>query len=75
MERELQERRMSDEEWEFFKGTFKERWPLLAEEMLDVLRDAPDMLVGRLQKYYRITREEAEQEYAAFKNEIQAPPV
>jgi hypothetical protein len=55
-------------DWHFLKGRIVEHWPLLgeAEEHLDLMRDAPDMLVGRLQEYYGITREEAERELHIF---------
>jgi uncharacterized protein YjbJ (UPF0337 family) len=55
-----------DCDWNALKSGIKERWPRLAEENLDLMRGAPDMLVGRLQEYYEVTKEEAEAQVQTF---------
>lgn len=57
-------------EWYFVKNKIKERWPLLAEDELDIMQRAPDMVIGKLQEHYEITREEAEREYNYFQKDL-----
>jgi uncharacterized protein YjbJ (UPF0337 family) len=65
----------TDEGWDVTKGKMKDRWPELAEENFDLMRGAPDMLVGRLQEYYGLTHEEAQRKAGDFFHEHQMATV
>mgnify|MGYP006908235262 CR=1 FL=1 len=61
---------VSEAQWRLLKARIGQRWARLKNDVLEPLRDAPDMLVGKLQQRYRISREEAERECAAFWKEV-----
>ena len=48
--------------WKIFRGKAKEQWGKLTDDDLDVAEGNYDQFVGRIQKQYGITREEAEKQ-------------
>jgi uncharacterized protein YjbJ (UPF0337 family) len=59
-------------DWKQFKGHVKEEWGKLTDNNLDVIAGKRDQLAGRLQKTYRITKDQAELQVKAFE-EIRDP--
>jgi uncharacterized protein YjbJ (UPF0337 family) len=59
-----------EDHWTDLRSAIKERWPSLDDIDLDVIAGEPDRLVGMLQEYYWITKEEAEDQIAAFEEEV-----
>jgi uncharacterized protein YjbJ (UPF0337 family) len=58
------------EHWQELRPAIKERWPDLSDVDLDLIAGQPDMLVGALQEYYWITKEEALEQIAEFEEEF-----
>jgi uncharacterized protein YjbJ (UPF0337 family) len=52
--------------WKQFKGKVKEQWGKLTDDELDVIEGRQEMLVGKIQERYGITREEAERQFEEF---------
>jgi uncharacterized protein YjbJ (UPF0337 family) len=48
--------------WKQAKGQVKRQWGKLTDDQLDVISGNRDILVGRIQETYGITREEAERQ-------------
>ena len=48
--------------WNQAKGKVKQQWGKLTDDQLDVIKGNRDILVGRIQEAYGITREEAERQ-------------
>ena len=48
--------------WNQVKGKVKQQWGKLTDDQLDVISGNRDILVGRVQEAYGITREEAERQ-------------
>jgi uncharacterized protein YjbJ (UPF0337 family) len=59
-----------EEHWQELRPAIKERWPDLSDVDLDLIAGQPDMLVGALQEYYWITKEEALEQIAEFEEEF-----
>lgn len=53
-------------DWKIFKGKVKEKWGKLTDDDLDVINGKRDQLIGRLQKMYGITRDEASRQVDDF---------
>lgn len=47
-------------DWKQFKGTIKVRWGKLTDDQLDVIAGKRDVLAGKIQEAYGISKEEAE---------------
>jgi uncharacterized protein YjbJ (UPF0337 family) len=52
--------------WKVFKGKIKEQWGKLTDDELDVIAGKRDQLIGRLQKTYGITKDEAERQVSEW---------
>ena len=52
--------------WKSAKGKMREQWGKLTDDDLDVIAGKRDQLVGSIQKAYGKTKDEAEQEVAAY---------
>ncbi|HEV7393177.1 MAG TPA: CsbD family protein [Burkholderiales bacterium] len=52
--------------WKVFKGKLKEQWGKLTDDDLDVIAGKRDQLIGRLQKAYGITKDEAERQVSEW---------
>jgi len=52
--------------WKQFKGKAKAKWGKLTDDHLDVIAGNRDQLAGKIQEYYGITKDEAEQQIKDF---------
>ncbi|HTH94904.1 MAG TPA: CsbD family protein [Rhodocyclaceae bacterium] len=52
--------------WKQFKGKVKARWGELTDDQLDVIAGRRDVLAGRIQETYGITKNEAEKQLRRF---------
>ena len=48
--------------WKQVKGKIKEKWGKLTDDELDQIEGQRDQLIGKIQKQYGITKEEAERQ-------------
>jgi uncharacterized protein YjbJ (UPF0337 family) len=58
--------------WKQLKGKIKEQWGKLTDDELDVLEGREEMLVGRIQERYGISRDEADRQYKEFRRRNEA---
>lgn len=52
--------------WKQFKGSIRARWGKLTDDQLDVVSGKRDLLAGRIQETYGVTKDEAEKQLAAW---------
>ena len=52
--------------WKEARGKVKEMWGKLTDDDLDVIAGKKDQLLGRVQKAYGVTKEEAEKQVNEF---------
>jgi uncharacterized protein YjbJ (UPF0337 family) len=52
--------------WEQFKGKVKVQWGKLTDDHLDVIAGKRDVLAGKVQEAYGITKDEAEEQIKKF---------
>ena len=52
--------------WKQLKGTVKEKWGKLTDDDFTVIGGKKDVLVGKIQERYGITREEAQKQADEF---------
>ena len=52
--------------WKQFKGNVRQQWGKLTDDQLDVIAGRRDLLLGRIQELYGISREETEKQLAAW---------
>jgi uncharacterized protein YjbJ (UPF0337 family) len=52
--------------WKQVKGKIKENWGKLTDDDLDVIAGKRDQLVGKIQKQYGISKDEAEKQVDRF---------
>jgi uncharacterized protein YjbJ (UPF0337 family) len=57
--------------WNQVKGGVKKQWGKLTDDQLDVIKGNRDMLVGRIQEAYGITREEAERQVNGWEGQYE----
>ncbi len=48
--------------WKQFRGKIRERWGKLTDDELETIAGKRDQLIGKLQRSYGITRDEAERQ-------------
>lgn len=48
--------------WKQFKGKLKQQWGKLTDDQLDVILGKRDVLAGRIQEVYGITKDETEKQ-------------
>lgn len=53
--------------WNQFKGAVKQKWGKLTDDDIKQVEGNRDILVGKIQERYGITREKAEQEFNEWK--------
>lgn len=56
-------------DWKIFKGKVKEKWGDLTDDDIDMIEGQREQLVGRIQKSYGITRDEADRQVSDFEAE------
>lgn len=59
--------------WIVFKGKVKEQWGKLTDDDLTQIQGQRDQLVGRIQKLYGISVEDANKEVTDWENRVVAP--
>ena len=52
--------------WKQFKGTAKQQWGKLTDDQLDVIAGKRDLLAGKVQEAYGVTKEDAEKQVATW---------
>ena len=52
--------------WKQFRGKVKEQWGHLTDDELDVIDGRRDMLIGKVQEAYGISKEQAEKQVKEF---------
>ena len=57
--------------WKQFKGNALQQWGKLTDDQLDVIAGKRDVLLGRIQEVYGISREESEKQLAAWQARLQ----
>ena len=62
--------------WKQFKGSALQQWGKLTDDQLDVVAGKRDLLLGRIQEAYGITKDETEKQLAEWQKRMQeiAPP-
>jgi uncharacterized protein YjbJ (UPF0337 family) len=53
--------------WKQAKGAIKEKWGKLTDDDLDVIAGKKDMLIGKIQERYGITRDEAQRQVEDYR--------
>lgn len=59
--------------WQQFKGTAKQQWGKLTDDQLDVIAGKRDLLAGRIQEAYGVSKDEAEKQLSAWQQTQQDP--
>jgi uncharacterized protein YjbJ (UPF0337 family) len=54
--------------WKQFKGKVKQEWGKLTDDNLDVIAGRRDMLAGKVQEAYGISKDEAEKQIKKFED-------
>jgi uncharacterized protein YjbJ (UPF0337 family) len=57
--------------WKQFKGAARSQWGKLTDDQLDVVAGKRDLLLGRIQEAYGITKDETEKQLADWQRRIQ----
>jgi uncharacterized protein YjbJ (UPF0337 family) len=52
--------------WKQFKGTAKQQWGKLTDAHLDVIAGKRDLLAGKVQEAYGVTKEDAEKQVSTW---------
>lgn len=55
--------------WTQLKGSAKQRWGKLTDDQLDVVAGKRDVMAGKIQEAYGITKDEAEKQLSAWEGE------
>jgi uncharacterized protein YjbJ (UPF0337 family) len=56
--------------WKQFKGKVKEQWGKLTDDELDEIEGKRDQLLGKIQKQYGISKEEAERQVHNWERQL-----
>lgn len=56
--------------WKQFRGKIRERWGKLTDDELETIAGKRDQLIGKLQRSYGITRDEAERQVDEWHTEL-----
>ncbi|MFN0161919.1 MAG: CsbD family protein [Burkholderiales bacterium] len=56
--------------WKQFKGSVKSRWGKLTDDELDVIAGKRDVLAGKIQEGYGVTKEQAEIQLTAWQKRM-----
>lgn len=54
--------------WKQFKGMVKQEWGKLTDDNVDVIAGSRDVLTGKVQEAYGISKDEAEKQIKMFEN-------
>jgi uncharacterized protein YjbJ (UPF0337 family) len=58
--------------WKQFKANARQQWGKLTDGQLDVIAGKRDVLLGRIQELYGISRDESERQLADWEKRMQA---
>ena len=58
--------------WKQFKGNALQQWGKLTNDQLDVIAGKRDLLLGKIQETYGITKDETETQLAEWEKRMQA---
>jgi uncharacterized protein YjbJ (UPF0337 family) len=56
--------------WKQFKGSALQQWGKLTDDQLDVIAGKRDLLLGRIQEAYGITKDETEKQLAEWQERM-----
>jgi uncharacterized protein YjbJ (UPF0337 family) len=56
--------------WKQFKGKVREKWGRLTDDQLDVINGRREILAGKIQETYGISKEEAERQIKEWESAI-----
>jgi uncharacterized protein YjbJ (UPF0337 family) len=56
--------------WKQFKGNVRQQWGKLTDDQLDVIAGRRDLLQGRIQELYGISRDETEKQLSDWEKRI-----
>jgi uncharacterized protein YjbJ (UPF0337 family) len=56
--------------WKQFKGNALQQWGKLTDDQLDVIAGKRDLLLGRIQELYGISRDEGERQLADWEKRM-----
>ncbi|WP_137938589.1 CsbD family protein [Chitinivorax sp. B] len=59
--------RIVEANWEQFKSIVKEQWGHLTDDHLDMIAGKREILAGKIQEAYGISKDEAEKQIESFK--------
>lgn len=54
--------------WKQFKGSARQQWGKLTDDQLDTVSGKRDLLAGRIQEAYGVSKDEAEKQLAAWQH-------
>ena len=57
--------------WKQFKGSARQQWGKLTDDQLDVVAGRRDLLMGRIQELYGISRDETEKQLTEWQQRIE----
>ena len=57
--------------WKQFKGNARQQWGKLTDDQLDVVAGRRDLLMGRIQELYGISRDETEKQLADWEQRME----
>jgi uncharacterized protein YjbJ (UPF0337 family) len=61
--------------WKQFKGNAKQQWGKLTDDQLDVISGKRDLLAGKIQEAYGVSKDEAEKQLRAWETvQKESPP-
>ena len=52
--------------WKQFKGTAKQQWGKITDDQLDVIAGKRDLLAGKIQEAYGVSKDDAEKQLATW---------
>lgn len=56
--------------WKQFKGNALQQWGKLTDDRLDAIAGKRDLLLGKIQETYGISKDETEKQLAAWQNRM-----
>jgi len=56
--------------WKEFRGKIREKWGFLTDDELDVIAGKRDMLIGKLEEHYGLTKDSAARVVEEFLKEL-----
>jgi uncharacterized protein YjbJ (UPF0337 family) len=56
--------------WKQFRGSALQQWGKLTDDQLDVVAGSRDLLLGRIQEAYGITKDETEKQLAEWQERM-----